>query len=86
MNGRDALSIVKATGRSQAEVGRIIGVSPAAMQKWKTGDVAGTTASLLMLIKEVPEALDILARIKRAEKNQSVDDTPQIIDYFGNRE
>lgn len=65
MNGKDAIEIVRATGRSQAEVARLIGVSPAAMQKWIAGgELHKTTANLLLLVREFPETLNILDRIK----------------------
>lgn len=65
MNGKEAIEIVRATGRSQAEVARLIGVSPAAMQKWIAGgELHKTTANLLLLIREFPETLNILDRIK----------------------
>ncbi len=65
MTGKEAIEIVRATGRSQAEVARLIGVSPAAMQKWIAGgDLHKTTATLLLLVREFPETLNILDRIK----------------------
>ena len=68
MNGKDAIEIVRATGRSQAEVARLIGVSPAAMQKWIAGgELHKTTANLLLLIREFPETLNILDRIKGSD-------------------
>lgn len=69
MNGKQAIEIVRATGRSQAEVARLIGVSPTAMQKWICGgDLHGTTASLLMMVREFPETLNILERLKGSDR------------------
>jgi len=65
MTGSEAVKIVRATGRSQAEVARLIGISPVAIQKWlHGGKPAGSTASLLLLIRERPELLSVLARLR----------------------
>jgi DNA-binding transcriptional regulator YiaG len=70
MTGSEAIAIVRATGRSQAEVSRLMGISPVALQKWiNGGNPAGATASLLLLIRERPEVLEVLAALK-ADKKQ----------------
>jgi|CXWJ01.1.fsa_nt_gi DNA-binding transcriptional regulator YiaG len=71
MDGKQAIDIVRGTGLGQAEVARLIGVSETAVQKWANGgNVAGTTASLLLLIRDVPEVLAMLARVKRMERRK----------------
>jgi DNA-binding transcriptional regulator YiaG len=66
MTGSEALSIIATFGRSKAEVARLLGVSPVALQKWKQGgSPAQGTETLLRLLKERPELLEVLERIKR---------------------
>ncbi len=69
MTGSQAIEIVRSTGKSQAEVARLMGISPVAMQKWiNGGNPAGSTASLLLLIRERPEVLEVLASMKGKRK------------------
>jgi len=71
MTGPQAIEIVRATGKSQAEVARLMGISPVAMQKWiNGGNPAGATASLLLLIRERPEVLEVLATLKADRKRK----------------
>lgn len=65
MNGKQAFAIVLNTGRSQAEIARVVGVSPVAVQKWKNGgEPSEPVATLLLLISERPEIIDVIARLK----------------------
>lgn len=65
MDGAQAIEIIRGTGRTKAEIARAIGVSETAVQKWgRGGRVSGTTESLLLLIRERPEVVDVLKRIK----------------------
>lgn len=71
MNGAQAIEIVRATGRTQAEIARLIGVSPVALQKWiNGGNPAGSTAKLLLLIRERPELLEVLASFNADRKRK----------------
>lgn len=62
MNGKEAIKIVRASGETQAEFARLIGISPVAVQKWATGggNPSGGTATLLRLINERPELIEVL--------------------------
>lgn len=65
MTGQEALKIIRASGLSQAEFGRRIGVSPTAVQYWASGTngPSGPTSKLLALIKARPELLEVLKTV-----------------------
>ena len=65
MTGTEAIRIIRASGLSQAEFGRRIGVSPTAIQYWAKGTngPSGTAAKLLALIKSRPELLEVLKTV-----------------------
>lgn len=67
MDGKEAIRIVRASGETQAEFARLIGISPVAVQKWASGggNPSGGTATLLRLIEERPELLSVLRAWKR---------------------
>lgn len=66
MNGKEAIRIVRASGETQAEFARLIGISPVAVQKWASGgNPSGGAATLLRLIEERPELLSVLRAWKR---------------------
>ena len=65
MTGKQAFKIVLETQRPQAEIARVVGVSPVAVQKWKAGGAPSEpVATLLLLIRERPEIIDVIARLK----------------------
>lgn len=67
MTGYEAFEIIVSTGRPQSEVAALIGVSPVAVQKWKHGGaVSRPIEMLLRLIRERPEILEVLAKVKAA--------------------
>lgn len=65
MNGKVAIKLIQSLGLTQAEAARIVGLSATAIQKWKSGgDLHGSTATLLSLLKERPEMIDVIRRMK----------------------
>ncbi|PPD06303.1 MAG: hypothetical protein CTY28_14570 [Hyphomicrobium sp.] len=65
MTGKQAFALVQQTGRSQAEIARLLGVSPMAVQKWRNGHPPSEpVATLLALFRERPEVMDVVARMK----------------------
>lgn len=69
MTGQEALDIIATFGRSKAEIAGLLGISPVALQKWKQGgSPSHGTETLLLLLNERPELLDVLARMRRPRK------------------
>ena len=66
MTGQEALKIIRASGLSQAEFAKRIGVTATAVQYWRTGATgpSGPAAKLLALIKARPELLEVLKTIE----------------------
>lgn len=65
MTGHEAFQIVQETGRSQAEIARLIGVSAMAVQKWRNGHPPSEPVALLLsLFRERPEVMDVVARMR----------------------
>lgn len=63
MTGKDAIKLIVSIGVSQAEAARLLGISPTAVQKWKSGgDLQGSTETLLRMLSERPELADVIRR------------------------
>ena len=65
MTGQESLDIIATFGRTKAEVARLLGISPVALQKWKQGGrPSHGTETLLLLLSERPELLDVLGKMR----------------------
>lgn len=71
MNGHDLRSIIEELGISQAELSRLIEVTPRAVSLWlsEEREVAGPVAAYLRLLASLPRSLQVkeLARIRKED-------------------
>ena len=68
MNGPAAIKLIHSLGLTQADTARVVGISATAVQKWRTGGALhGSTETLLLLLKERPEMIGVIKRMKGLE-------------------
>ncbi len=68
MSGEDAIKLIHSLGLTQADAARVVGISATAVQKWRTGGALhGSTETLLLLLKERPEMIGVIKRMRGLE-------------------
>jgi len=66
MTGKEAIDIIQKLGVSQRQFAFMIGIHPNSVSKWATGgDLNGPTVTLMRLLDERPELVEVLKAWRR---------------------
>ena len=67
MSGPEAIAIIKRLGISQRQFAFLCGLHPMAVSKWATGgQLSGPSETLMRLLDERPELLEVMKRLQAA--------------------